>query len=167
MYSFHYFPKMEHKLTCKLSLGAQMIWFFVCLFLLFRATLQAYGVQRELQLPAYTTAIATQVLSPVFDLHQSSRQCWILNPLSNARVKSTFSWLLVRFVTAEPQWKLPGDLIFNTDSYTLVFVLFGMVWVWFGLFFFVHIWEKYNTGINVSLLEHYSLGGDKFTKATI
>ena len=38
------------------------------------------GVKLELQLPAYTTVTATPDLSPVFDLHSSSRQCQILNP---------------------------------------------------------------------------------------
>ena len=43
------------------------------------------GVKLELQLPTYTTAIAMPDLSRVCDLHHSSRQCWILNPLSKAR----------------------------------------------------------------------------------
>ena len=45
------------------------------------------GVASELQLMAYATvtAIATQDLSHVFDLHHSSWQCRILNPLSKAR----------------------------------------------------------------------------------
>ena len=42
------------------------------------------GVQLELLPPAYTTATATQNLSYVCDLHHSSRQHWILNPLSKA-----------------------------------------------------------------------------------
>ena len=43
------------------------------------------GAESEMQLPAYTTATATQYLSYVCDLHRISRQCWILNPLSEAR----------------------------------------------------------------------------------
>ena len=43
------------------------------------------GVQSELQLPAYTTATAMQDPSHVCDLHQSSQQHQILNPLSEAR----------------------------------------------------------------------------------
>ena len=43
------------------------------------------GVELELQLPAYTTATATPDQNHVFDLHDSSRQCWIFNPLSEAR----------------------------------------------------------------------------------
>ena len=43
------------------------------------------GVELELQLPAYVTATATPNPSHICDLHHSSRQRWILNPLSEAR----------------------------------------------------------------------------------
>ena len=43
------------------------------------------GVQLELQLPAYTTATATLDPSCVCDLHHSSQQRQILNPLIEAR----------------------------------------------------------------------------------
>ena len=39
------------------------------------------GDDLELQLPAYATATAMPGPSQVFDLHHSSQQCWILNPL--------------------------------------------------------------------------------------
>ena len=41
--------------------------------------------ESELQLPAYTTATATWDPSCVCDLQRSSQQCWLLNPLSEAR----------------------------------------------------------------------------------
>ena len=43
------------------------------------------GGQSEPQLLAYSTATAAWDLSLVCDLHHSSRQCWILKPLSEAR----------------------------------------------------------------------------------
>jgi len=43
------------------------------------------GVKSELQLLAYTTAIATLEPSFVCDLYHSSWQSWILNPMSEAR----------------------------------------------------------------------------------
>ena len=43
------------------------------------------GVQSELQLLAYARATATSDPSCICDLHHSSRQCQILNPLSEAR----------------------------------------------------------------------------------
>ena len=42
-------------------------------------------VELELQLSAYTTATATGDPSHVCDLHHSSQQCQILNPLGEAR----------------------------------------------------------------------------------
>ena len=43
------------------------------------------GVKSELQLPAYTTATAAPDPSHICGLHHSSQQCWILNPLIEAR----------------------------------------------------------------------------------
>ena len=45
------------------------------------------GVESELQLPAYATAIATPDPRHICDLHHSSQQCRILNPLSEARTR--------------------------------------------------------------------------------
>ena len=42
------------------------------------------GVESDLQPPAYTTATATPDSSHVCDLHHTSQQCWILNPLNKA-----------------------------------------------------------------------------------
>jgi len=41
--------------------------------------------ESQLHLLAYTTATATPDPSHVYDLHHSSWQRWILNPLSEAR----------------------------------------------------------------------------------
>ena len=43
------------------------------------------GIELELQLPAYATAIAAQDLSYVCKLYHSSQQHQILKPLSNPR----------------------------------------------------------------------------------
>ena len=43
------------------------------------------GIDSQLQLPVYARATATPDPSHVCDLHHSSRQCQILNPLSKAR----------------------------------------------------------------------------------
>ena len=58
-------------------------------FFFFRAAPAPYGgsrlgVKLELQLPAYIAATAAQDPTRVCDLHHSSRQCQILNPLSEA-----------------------------------------------------------------------------------
>ena len=62
-------------------------------FCLFRAIPVAYGgsqarVQLELLPLAYARATATPDPSFICDLHHSSRQRWILNPLSKARDRS-------------------------------------------------------------------------------
>ena len=67
------------------------------------------GVKSELQLPAYTTATATPDPSSVCDLHHSSQQCQILNPLSEGGVgvEPETSWILVGFISSLPEWELP------------------------------------------------------------
>ena len=61
------------------------------------------GVESELQLLAYTTAIVMCDPSRVCDLYHSSRQCQIFNPLSKGRDRThNTSQFLVRFVSAAP-----------------------------------------------------------------
>ena len=57
--------------------------------------------------PPYTTATAMWALSCIYDLHHSSWQQQIPNPPSEAEIEPTSSWILVRFVSAAPQWELP------------------------------------------------------------
>ena len=64
-------------------------FFFVCLFVFLGSHLpdmvvSRSGVELELPLLASATAIATSDLSLICDLHHSSQQRWILNPLSKA-----------------------------------------------------------------------------------
>ena len=62
--------------------------FFVCVFLglhLRHMEVGRLGVESELWLPAYTTAMATQDPSHICNLHHSSWWHLILNPLSKAR----------------------------------------------------------------------------------
>ena len=60
-------------------------------------------VESELQLPAYTTAIARLDLSPVCDLHHSSWQHQIPDPLSEAWDRTCIlmdtSWICFRCTT--------------------------------------------------------------------
>ena len=69
------------------------IYIFIFIVLIFcflgqhvwRMEVPSLRVELELQLPADTTATATPDPKHICDLHHSSRQCWILNPLSEAR----------------------------------------------------------------------------------
>ena len=63
---------------------------YLCVCFLFRAEPASYevptlGVKSELQLPACTTATATQDTSRICDLHHDSWQHGILNQLIEAR----------------------------------------------------------------------------------
>ena len=40
------------------------------------------------------------------------QQCRILNPLSKAKDQTRILWILVRFITAEPQWEFHEFLLF-------------------------------------------------------
>ena len=70
------------------SLALVLVFFAVFCFLglqLQHMEIPRLGVKSELQLPAYTTVTKTWDLSRVCDLHHSSWQHGILNPLSKAR----------------------------------------------------------------------------------
>ena len=68
------------------------------------------GVEPKLQLPAYATATAVQDLSHICELHHSSWQHGILNPLSEARDQTH---ILMNTdpgsFTAEPRRGLPTE----------------------------------------------------------
>ena len=87
--------------------------FFVCLFIfvflgphLMHMEVPRLGVESELYPLAYTTATVMPDPSHVCDLHLSSQQRQVLNPLSKTGIQAASLWLLVRFVSAVPWWKL-------------------------------------------------------------
>ena len=77
-------------------------WVFVVVVLaglglhLWHMEVPSLGVESELQLLAYTTATDTPDLSRICNLHHSSWQCRIPNPLSEARDRT--------FVLMVPSW---------------------------------------------------------------
>ena len=66
------------------QLGFISSLFFSCLYLQ-HMEVHTLRVESELQLPAYTIAKATWDPSCIFNLHHSSWQCQILNPLREVR----------------------------------------------------------------------------------
>ena len=72
------------------------------------------GVSSELQLLAYATATATRDLSCICDLHPSSWQRQILNPLRPG-IEPTTSWFLVGFISAAPRGEHRKWGIFKGD----------------------------------------------------
>ena len=83
------------------------MYFFFCLLgpLSWRTEVPRLGVKLELQLPAYAMATAMQDLSLDCNLHHSSWQHRIPNPLIEATEPAT-SWFLVGFISAAPQQEL-------------------------------------------------------------
>ena len=71
------------------------------------------GVELELRLPAYTTATAMPDPSRVYNLHHSSWQCRIGSLTHRVRpgIETASSWMLVRFVSTEPQQELPSPFL--------------------------------------------------------
>ena len=68
-----------------------MIFFFFFVILgphLWHMEVLRLAAESKLQLLAYAIATATWDLSGVCDLHHSSQQCQILNPLSEARSRT-------------------------------------------------------------------------------
>ena len=87
------------------------------------------GVESELQLLAYITVTATRDPGHVCDLHQSSRQCWILNPLSRTR-----DWNHILMDTSQVHnplsynWNSPNSILYKSLALLVEFVSF-VQWV--------------------------------------
>ena len=82
------------------------IYWFIYLFCFLGPHPQHMEVPRlgvKLELPLPPTATATPDLSPICDLHHSSWQCWILNPLREARdwtcILKDASWVCYHWAT--------------------------------------------------------------------
>ena len=88
--------------------------FFFLSFLPFLGLLHGHmevprrGVQSKLWQPTYTTTTAMWDPNHVCNLHHSSWQCQVPNPLARPGVEPTTSWFLVRFVN---HWAMMGTPI--------------------------------------------------------
>ena len=79
------------------------------------------GVKSELQLPAYATATAMQDPNHVWDLHHSSQQHQIINPLSEARDQTCILMDPSHgSLTAEPQRELLMLPVLNTTLFIVI-----------------------------------------------
>ena len=102
------------------------------------------GVQLDLQPPAYTTVAATSDPSHVCKLHHSSRQCQILNPLSEARDRTFHltlpSWIHFCCTTTGTPYSLFLKLLHRSVSSTTKPAQTTLLWttldVYRGLGFF-------------------------------
>ena len=110
----------------KSSLTFSIYFFFLFFFL--RAApwpmeIPRLGVKSELQLPAYTTATATQDLSCLCNLHHSSWQHWILNPLIKARDQTRILLDISRILNPLSTWEFQQLFTFKkTRAYLLKYL---------------------------------------------
>ena len=108
--------------------------FCFCFCLIFRTAPAAYGssrlrVESELQLPAYTTATETQDPSHVCELHHSSWQHQIPNPLSKARDQTSIlmdtSQIRFHWATMGTPWNI-FLYVYLPSMYLLFICLFAI-----------------------------------------
>ena len=91
-------PVLQFPILCLFFFFLSFFFFFVFGGLYpWHMEVPRLGVKWELQLQVYATATATQDPSRLCDLHHSSWQCQILNPLSKARDRTLIlmdtSWI--------------------------------------------------------------------------
>ena len=100
------------KLGCFLGGGGGLFW-------LFRVAPEAYeSFQARGRIRAAAASLQHSYSNTgseplLCDLHCSSWQCQVLNPLSKARDWTVSSWILVGFITAEPQWEFQNQQCFK------------------------------------------------------
>ena len=114
-------PDCFYTLITVSSVAVNICVSFIYFFFLGHMEVPRLGVRLDLQLLAYTTAKATWDPSHVCDLHHSSQQRWILDPLRSAW-EAASSWILVRLVTPELQQELPFLLLLFFEP------LFSVIW---------------------------------------
>ena len=103
------------------------------------------GVESELQSPAYATASAKPDPSHVCNLHHSSWQCQILNPLSEARDEPLSSWIPAGFVNCCAMTRTLRYLLFPLCVWLLWLGLLILCWikvVRVGIFFLFQTLEE-------------------------
>ena len=104
------------------SIGLFFFFFFFFLGLhQWHMEVPRLSVELELQLLAYTSATAMPDLSHVCDLHHSSWNARFLTQWARPRIKPASSWILVEFVTAEPQWELSSEFQHDNLVWNLAF----------------------------------------------
>ena len=79
------------------------------------------GVKSELHLLANSTPKGISDLSHVCNLHHSSWQCWVLNPLNETRNRT----LILMDTSPEPQQELPLILFLTVISRRKDYVMSG------------------------------------------
>ena len=127
---------------CLWILWGLFVSLFICLYFVFLGPHQRHmevrrlGIELELQLPAFTTAIATWDPSCVCSLHHSSQQCRILNLLSQARDQTCIlmdtSRVCYRWATTDtPTYDFFGKDLEKVDKVIIQMPLKAGCRIWF------------------------------------
>ena len=118
------------------------------------------GVKLELQLPAYATATAMSGLSHTCNLHHSSRQCQIPDPLSEAR-----DWTLILMDTSlisflwnsqVPFFILAVILVANIGTYVVMILVFESVLAFWVMFSSLDLMMKLLLSLNPTSLFYFA-----------
>ena len=120
-----------HKIT-----GKESLFFFPLVFLRlhpWHMEFRRLGVEWELQLPAYATVTAMPDLSHICDIHHSSQQCRILNPLSKARDRTSNRMVPSRITFHCAMMGTPHCVMKGTPHFSFFF-LFTTAPVAYGCF---------------------------------
>ena len=125
------------------------------------------GVELQLQLLTYTEATAVGDLSCVCDLHHSSHQPWIFNPLGKARVRT---WVLMDISGVCyhcTMIEMPAHSFLNWSIVDLQYcVSFSCIAKWLSYIFFQILFHKLLQDIEYSSL-CYTVKSLLFTLCTV
>ena len=102
--------------SCWGRTSKEVIYFFFCIF---RATLMAYGSSQArgrtgttaISLHNYTTATATQIWAASATYTTAHSNAWSLTHWARSGIELSSLWLLVGFITTEPQHELHDLLL--------------------------------------------------------
>ena len=122
-------------------------FFFLQLFLR-HMEVPRLGGESELQLLAYTTARAMPGLNCICNLCHNLWQCWILNPLSEARDWSASSWRL--YWVLNPLSHIGNSYILFSYSFPLWSIIGD--WIWFPVLYGRTLWFIYFLFSNLYLI---------------
>ena len=107
----YFLKQLFYKFRFYIGLG--FFFFFLFFFLvpqLRHMEVPRLGVKLELQLPAYTTATATQDLRPIYTTAQGNTRS--LTHWARPGIKPATSWFLIRFISPAPRGELQHRAIY-------------------------------------------------------
>ena len=116
---FYKLTLLIHKMKIKNNVSQRLVSMMTLFFFFLGLHLQLMevprlGVESELRLEAYTTETATPDLSCICDLQCSLQQCWILNPMSEARDQT-------HILIVDTNWVL-NPVSYNGNSTMMTFL---------------------------------------------